>query len=146
MLLVSLICACTRDVIPAKFAEIPQSTWNFDSIVEFSFEIEAPVSQQCNVITFIRNDKTYSYQNFWFYVEKVYPDSTVSCDTIECYLADQRGRWLGSGLRNVLEMPVLIEQNADFTQTGTYTYKLRHAMRDDLLRGIHSLGIKIEKQ
>ena len=33
----------------------------------------------------------------------------------------------------------------EFTEAGTYTYTLRHGMRTDPLRGIHDIGMRVEK-
>ena len=137
--------SCTSNVVYSEFIEIPHSQWNFDSILNFTFEIEEPSNQACNTIVYILHEKNYSYQNLWFYVNKTVPNAMQKQDTIECYLADQRGKWLGSGHKSLLEMPVLIEQNIQLNQTGTYNYQVRHAMREDDLKGIKSIGIKIEQ-
>lgn len=142
-----LLCAgaCTNNVVYSEFIEIPQSSWNFDSTLNFAIEIKQPIDQPCNAIVYILHEKNYSYQNLWFYVNKTVPNAMQKQDTIECYLADQRGKWLGSGHKSIIEMPVLIEQNIQIKQTGTYNYQVQHAMREDELKGIRSIGIKIEK-
>jgi gliding motility-associated lipoprotein GldH len=65
-------------------------------------------------------------------------------DSIEFYLADQRGKWLGSGVGAIVEMPVLYKQNVRFEQKGTYRYEIGHGMREDVLIGINDIGIRIE--
>ena len=69
-----------------------------------------------------------------------------STDTIEFYLADHRGQWLGTGMGAWKEMPVLYRQALRFPRSGTYTYTIRHGMRTDPLRGIHDIGMRVEKR
>ncbi|HRR62823.1 MAG TPA: gliding motility lipoprotein GldH, partial [Paludibacteraceae bacterium] len=74
------------------------------------------------------------------------PHSTLPIkDTIECYLADIHGKWLGSGVGNVFEMPVLYKQNECFKQSGTYTFQIIQGMRNEVLPGISNVGLKVEK-
>ena len=66
-------------------------------------------------------------------------------DTINFYLADQRGKWLGSGVGSVFEMPVLYQQSIRFPKAGNYRYELSHGMRDSVLIGINDIGLRVEK-
>jgi gliding motility-associated lipoprotein GldH len=93
----------------------------------------------------IRNRGEYPYQNLWIFLTKMLPDSIESKDSIECYLADRRGKWLGSGIGSVLEMPVLYQQKIKFPKTGIYRYKIGHGMRDSVLIGINDVGMRVEK-
>ena len=64
-------------------------------------------------------------------------------DTIEFYLADDRGQWLGDKNHGFIEMPVLLEEEKHFSDTGTYTLTIQQGMRDSLLRGITDIGVEI---
>ena len=93
----------------------------------------------------VRNRGGYPYQNLWLFLRKISPDKILTKDSIECYLADQRGKWLGSGIGSIMEMPVLYQQNVKFLKSGTYDYKIGHGMRDSILLGINDIGIRVEK-
>ncbi len=146
LVMLLMLASCTRGTIYTQFNEIPHAEWCFDSIVEFRVEVESNQPAPHHVITTVCHDTSYPYQNFWYYVECEHPDGAITTDTIECYLANARGQWLGGGVRHIKQMPVLIDQNATFPQVGTYTYRIQHAMRDDILQGIHSLGLEIVQQ
>ena len=45
----------------------------------------------------------------------------------------------------LLEMPVLYQQNVRFKTAGIYHYKIVHGMRDSVLAGINDVGIRVEK-
>lgn len=136
--------SCHQKTAYSDFETLPLSGWCSDSIANFTFNI-ADTSQVYNVLVCIRHKKTYPYQNLWLFMETILPDSTAQQDTIECYLADQRGQWLGSGVGTLVEMPVLFQQNIQFSDTGKYTYCIQHGMRESVLKGINDVGISIEK-
>ena len=118
--------------------------WSKDSIYTFDIPI-TETNRRYNVYVNIRNRGEYPYQNLWLYLSRTSPDKQVVSDTIECYLADKRGKWLGSGVGSVFDMPVLYEQNIQFKTSGVYHYKIVHGMRDNVLLGINDIGMRVEK-
>jgi gliding motility-associated lipoprotein GldH len=78
------------------------------------------------------------------FINEISPNKTVVIDTIECYLADDRGRWLGRGL-SIYSMPVLIARDKQFKHVGNHTFAIRQGMRDDVLSGVDAIGLEISK-
>ena len=74
----------------------------------------------------------------WLFV-----DNAGQTDTIEFYLADDRGRWLGDRHHGMIEMPVLMEDAKLFPDTGVYRLSVRQGMRDTVLRGITDVGLEV---
>ena len=93
----------------------------------------------------MRNRGEYPYQNLWLFLREVTPDTIRTKDSVECYLADQRGKWLGKGIGSIMEMPILYLQNVKFSKVGTYRYDIVQGMRDSLLLGINDIGMRVEK-
>lgn len=109
--------------------------WHQDSVLDFRFDVEDTLSTY-QILINVRHTENYSYQNMWLFADN---------DTIEFYLADDRGRWLGNGHNGYIEMPVLYEQAYRFAHSGEHTIRIRHAMRDSLLEGISDMGVKVVK-
>jgi gliding motility-associated lipoprotein GldH len=63
-------------------------------------------------------------------------------DTIEFYLANDRGEWLGGGL-TVKELPLLYRENHQFANSGTYRLTLQQGMREETLKGVTEVGVQI---
>jgi gliding motility-associated lipoprotein GldH len=145
VLIISLFAfACTSNDVYFQYKSVAPKGWSKDSV--YSFDI--PISDTTvlyNVYVNVRNRGEYPYQNLWLFLSKTTPDKTQSKDSIECYLADQRGKWLGSGIGSIMEMPVLYQQNVRFKTKGTYHYKIVHGMRDSILIGINDIGMRVEK-
>ena len=89
-------------------------------------------------LIYVRHTEQYPYQNMWLFV-----DDAGRQDTIEFYLADDRGQWLGNKHHGFIEMPVLWEETKHFSDTGAYTMRIAHGMRDSLLRGVTDIGLEI---
>lgn len=106
-----------------------------DSVLRF----EVPVTDTVNaydVLLHIRHTDAYPYQNMWLFA-----NDGGKTDTIEFYLADDRGRWLGNG-QAIKDMPVLYRENV-VLKDSLYILTLEEGMRDIVLRGISEIGVEI---
>jgi len=144
-ILISLLAvACTNTDVYFNYQAVNKKGWSKDSLYGFDIPINDTLATY-NIYVNVRNRGEYPYQNLWIFLNKTTPDKIQSKDSIECYLADRRGKWLGSGLGSVLEMPVLYQQNVRFKKAGTYHYQIVHGMRDSILVGINDIGMRVEK-
>jgi len=144
-ILISLLAvACTSNDVFFQYKAVAPKGWNKDSLYSFDVKILDTLSAY-NVYVNVRNRGEYPYQNLWVFIHKSTPDTIQTNDSIECYLADQHGKWLGSGIGSVMEMPVLYQQNVHFNKAGIYHYKIAHGMRDSILTGINDIGIRVER-
>lgn len=144
-LAVMLATACARNDIYFEFRPVNPEAWSMDSVCTFAVEVQDTTAAY-DLYLYTRNTPAYPYQNLWLFLNELSPDSTLMADTIEFYLADHRGQWLGTGMGALKEMPVLYRQAFRFPRSGTYTYTIRHGMRTDPLRGIHDIGMRVEKR
>jgi gliding motility-associated lipoprotein GldH len=93
----------------------------------------------------IRNETSYRYSNLWLFVEIVQPDGEMLKETFEIALADASGEWLGSGIGGLKTRQAIFRRNVRLPVSGEYTVKIQHGMRQDVLKGIHDVGFRIEK-
>ncbi|MBR1630408.1 MAG: gliding motility lipoprotein GldH [Paludibacteraceae bacterium] len=136
------LSACGGHGVYSEFRSIGQGGWDMNDTLQYRVEWTDTV-QPYDVMLYLRHTADYPYQNIWLFVDIVRPDSSVARDTIEFYLADGRGRWLGDG-GSIKEMSVIYSDGQTFRQAGAYTYMIRQAMRDTVLAGITDVGISIE--
>ena len=139
-----LAVACTSKDVYFQYKSVTLKGWSKDSVYRFDISIKDTLATY-NVYVNVRNRGEYPYQNLWLFLNKTTPDKIQSKDSIECYLADQRGKWLGSGIGSIMEMPVLYQQNVRFKKVGTYHYTIVHGMRDSILIGINDIGMRVER-
>jgi len=139
-----LFVSCTERTIYSEQKNLPKNGWDKNSFVDFTVEIEDTISSYDVLIT-LRNNEKYPNQNLWLFVEEMTPDSTIKQDTIQCFLVDNQGYWIGTGVGSLHYVSVFYRQKALFQQKGLYQYRIKHGMRYDLLKGLNDIGIKIQK-
>ncbi|NLO71267.1 MAG: gliding motility lipoprotein GldH [Porphyromonadaceae bacterium] len=142
LFLIVAFTACNQNEVYFRYNPIPTSGWDKDSLLVFDYNIEDTISKY-DIFIHVRHFGNYPYQNFWLFLENTNPDSVVTKDTIECYLADQYGKWLGSG-NAIKEMPIFYKQQILIPDTGNYQLKIGHGMRDSVLTGIKEIGVRVE--
>ena len=140
ILLAGLLTSCRHNIVYSEFISIPSGEWSIDSLPRFDFAIEDNKASY-DIILYVRHTARYPYQNMWLFVQ----DNRQHSDTIEFYLADDRGRWLGDKHHGFIEMPVLYESNYHFPDTGKYCISVQQGMRDSVLRGVMDIGVEIVK-
>lgn len=139
-----LFLSCDPSRVYDKYKDIKDASWNKNDHVKFDVQIDDTVSYN-NVYINIRNSGDYRFSNLYLFMSTVYPDLKVSVDTIECILANKEGKWLGKGLGDIKDSQMLLKKNVRFHKTGIYSFEFEQAMRVDVLDGIKSIGIRIEK-
>ncbi len=141
-LFIVLLASCGSRTIYSEYQSLPITGWEADSTLQFTFSITDTLAAY-DMLIHVRHTQQYPYQNMWLFVEGVTP-TLAKADTIEFYLADQRGKWLGNGWGNLREMPVLYMQQVTFPTAGEYTCRIQQGMRDECLRGVNDIGLTVE--
>lgn len=134
--------SCVGNLVYSEHQEIPHTGWDKDSILSFyvsGMEDNTPYEVVLNV----RHAENYPFQNLWLFVEKQSSMQSYK-DTLEVYLADDRGLWLGNHKNGLVEMPILLEQGSRMS-TDTIIYRIQQGMRADQLKGVMNVGISIKK-
>ena len=137
-----LVAACSSRTAYSEYRNIPLTGWDKDSVLVYEVTVSDTLATY-NVVLNVRHGQEYPYQNIWFFVDS---DLSGHTDTLEYYLADQRGRWLGNGFGERHDMPCLLAQNIRFPSARTYVFRVQQGMREDVLRGITEVGLTVEKQ
>ena len=136
--------SCDSDVVFEHLEEVEVTGWDYKKPVEFTFT--APdTSNKYNLIFDVRITPDYAYQNLWLFIETTEPDGYTHLDSINCPMAYPDGRWVGTGLGDLIDNPILIHRSFKFTKEGEYSLKIKHGMRHDNLPHIQNLGVILKK-
>ena len=135
--------SCGSDTVYNEFQPIRNIIWKKQDTYFFNFEIKDN-SVAYDVSLQLRNNDTYPYQNLWILSEEEQPSGVSAKDTIEYMIADDYGKWTGSGI-TLFQGHILLRKNHHFPDTGKYTISIQHGMRDNELTGIKDIGLFIEK-
>lgn len=143
VLFVPALLACKNNLVFEQYQSIPEKSWHKDSVLVFNLPVE-DTTQNNNFIINVRNDVTYSYSNLWLFIAIEQPDGKIMEDKFEIALADPSGKWLGSGFGGLKTREAMYRRNIFFPVSGEYKVRIKQGMREDYLKGISDLGIRIE--
>lgn len=139
------LSSCDRNTIYSHHQTLPANGWPSEEWVTYDVAI-SDTTALYDTFFYVRHHTNYPYQNLWLFVKKTEPNGTIVNDTLEFYLADQRGQWLGSGVSSLREMPLIYKTDQTYPDSGTYHIAIQHGMREELLKGIQDLGVKVVKK
>ncbi len=120
------------------------NSWGDSDIAKFTVPI-VDTTSYFNIFINIRNTTDYSNCNLYLFITASSPTGVSQRDTVECYLADEQGIWLGKGFGYIRDNRIPYKQNVRFPLKGDYKFEVKQAMRTDDLIGIASVGIRVER-
>ena len=140
--------ACTRpDGIYERDIPLPGQQWAGSYRPAFAFNIsEQDTAYSYNVYIVIRHTDAYNYNNIWIRGSIRQPgDPTVRSDRYDLLLATNEKGWLGTGMEDIYEQRVLIQQSTKFRRPGEYALTLEQVMREDPLKHVLNIGVRVER-
>ncbi len=136
--------SCDNKRIFEKNQEIPESGWSSNHPVRFDVDIKDP-SMPTNFYINVRNAEGYPYGNLFLFIHTKFPNGKVSNDTLECILADEKGKWIGSGIGDIYDNQIPFKKNVQFPLAGVYSFEIEQGMRVETIPLIMDVGLRIEK-
>jgi gliding motility-associated lipoprotein GldH len=141
---VILLSSCNSNVVYTDSLPMASKTWELMNIASFRVSINDTVNSN-NVIFTIRTGSSYPFRNIYLFISTTSPDGKNITDTLEYYLADEKGKWYGKGFGDIHELNLPYKSNVFFPLKGTYLFKIQHGMRIEDLNGVYDFGLRIEK-
>ena len=90
------VLSCNKKDIYFSYKTVSASGWNKDSLLTYNVAIRDKTLPY-NLYINVRHHGNYPYQNLWLFLENKDMKGMIQKDTIECFLADEFGKWLGTG-------------------------------------------------
>ena len=148
---IAITFSCGNKVVFSQFERFDEDKgWAKKAQPQFTFDCK-DTNQLCDVYINVRNAESYPFRNLFMFLHTTNPKGVVTTDTIECILADDRGKWIGSGMGDLYDNAIIFKKNTRFKQAGNYKFAFEQAMRYgdknviDPLPLIMDVGITIEK-
>src|SRR6185437_11627820 len=122
---------------------LPDQQWasNFRPTINFTID-PADTSNRYNIYLVLRHTDAYNYNNIWIRGTVKQPGDTVQkSERYDLLLATNEKGWLGSGMDDIFEHRVEIQQETKFSRPGTYSFTLEQIMREDPLKHVLDVGV-----
>lgn len=139
----TLFYECSDNYVYNGYVNLPHEQWHADSLACFRIPVTDTLTFY-NLYVNIRNTTDYPFQNLYLFIDITAPNGASVRDTFECYLANDHGKWLGSGRGKFRDNRFLYRKNVRFGAEGDYTVTLQQAMRVEQLKGVSEVGFRVE--
>lgn len=139
-----IFSSCDPGRLYEENKNIEGKAWYYKNLIPFDMQVKDTTGFY-NVYVNVRVDANYKYSNIFMWVHVLNPQRNADKRRIEIKLADERGKWLGSGLGDLYDYQFPVLQKIKFPQSGFYRFELEQNMRDDTLMHVRAVGVRVEE-
>lgn len=137
-----LLGACQTPAVFEQYDHIKNEEWCRGHVVELNASI--PDSGRYMVEILLRHTTDYEMANLWCFVSTRSKATQEIKDTLNIKIAESDGLWLGEG-RSIKSLAQPLRHNLVTLPQGSVTFRIEQGMRQDCMKGIKDIGIRIEK-
>ena len=143
-LLLLLLQGCDKHVYYTDEHDVDETGWNMNDAAVFDVDVDDTL-QVFDFFIDVRNSVHFPKANVFFFINTTFPDGSVAYDTLECPLADVEGHWYGRRTGRYVDSRYVFRRHVIFPRTGLYRFESLHGMRDTIVVGLKSVGLRIER-
>lgn len=145
LLAVAMLCSCETMDLFEKTVRIPDHAWDASFRPGVTFDI-TDTSAFYNIFFVIRHTDAYGYNNIWVNTTSLAPGDSVSRTMRSDFPLATNDRWTGSGMDDIFEHRILLyREPVKFRRPGPYKVVFEQAMRENPLRHVMNVGLRVEK-
>lgn len=125
---------------------VPIKNHNWTYVNKFKAEVKIEDEQAAyNIFLNLRHTADYKYSNIFVLIRQSGPGQAMVTRRHEFKLANPDGEWLGKGSGNLFNYQLPIKTNYKFPSKGIYHFVIEQNMRDNPLKEINDVGMRVEK-
>lgn len=144
------IASCNTIDLYEKSVSIPGHAWKSSFKPSFTFTIK-DTSSAYDLFLVLRHNDKYSFNNIYVNVYALTPDTdTAQAIRRDLTLGTDAEGWKdASGMDDIYEHRIRLtptDQPVFFRKSGNYTFSVEQIMREDPLKNVLNVGLRIEKK
>jgi gliding motility-associated lipoprotein GldH len=143
-----LSSSCSTVDLYEKSVAIPGHAWKSSFKPTFTFTIK-DTSAPYKLFFIIRHNDKYSFNNIYINLITKQPSSdSVQTIRFPLELANNETGWDATGMDDIYEHRIPLTppgENFYFRKKGDYTFTIEQIMREDPLKNVLNVGLRIEK-
>jgi gliding motility-associated lipoprotein GldH len=140
-----VLAGCNEKVVFEENQRLNNNMWQITDTLIFNHTVNDTTALY-NIYLNVRNTTDFTHSNLFVFFESHFPDGRIFKDTVEMILADRFGNWTGKGFGSIRSNSFHFRKDVWFPVQGQYQFMIQHAMREESVRGISDMGIRIEKK
>lgn len=142
---INLVTSCSDpNALLDHNTAIANHNWGYVNDVKYHVNITDTVVKY-NLYFNVRVTGDYKYSNMFVLLHTTGPDKKTGTVRYELRLADLTGKWLGAGTGNLYAFQIPFKRGFRFPAKGTYNFLIEQNMRDNPLREVSDIGLRVEK-
>jgi gliding motility-associated lipoprotein GldH len=140
-----MLTSCSENnVVADQMTDIPDSKWNYFQIPGYPFQVD-DAQIYYDFYLKLRIQKSYPYENLYLLSHIKGPDGKILTRRVNFTLTDETGKPLGRSSGNSVDYELPMFKDKKMPGIGQYTIAIEQNMRDSVVNGIESIGVKIKK-
>lgn len=137
--------SCTKLDVYEKTLAVKKQSWFYNDTAKFTVAI-TDTSSLYNIFLVLRHTDAYNYNNIWLNFGSQAPGDTMRYQSINLQLASDAAGWEGQGMDDIFEVRKNITPGpVPFKKPGIYTFAVSQIMRENPLKHILNIGVRVEK-
>lgn len=138
-----LLSACNNDTLIKKNYNFPNDIWAYRDSLNFDFEV-TDTNKVYNITLTIEHENAYRFQNLYTKIVTQYPNKIRTEQPLSLELYAPSGKSNGKCSGSDCEVEIMMQENAYFNEAGKYRIIIYQHTREDSLKGVESLALRIE--
>ncbi len=122
----------------------PNIEWQKEDVREFEVPIEN-TDQRYNLSLSFRYANGYQFEVAIVEVTEISPDGEETVKDYELKIREENGEYLGEAGYDIWDSEHLVEENKQYSELGTYTYRIAHKMPQDPLNFAMEIGVVLDE-
>lgn len=137
------LSACGPDYVYEQQHDFPEGQWAWRDTVDFGFEIRDTIGLY-NLYLQLGAVDSFPNENVYLRLHTRFPDGRRTTTLRSFELSDATGKPLGDCSGHVCQQKVVLQERAFFNLPGQYVITVEQFSRQELLRGIQSVGLAVK--
>lgn len=138
-----IFVSCGKNGIWSEEKAITSSKWCYADSIQFTYDNTEKTSLGLVLQLDVKDD--YAYQNVWLKINVISPEGKQQSSVSEFILMDQAGNWYAKQplFSKIRKFETEFPSKLQFSQKGKYTFRITQFMREDTLKNIERIGLKL---
>jgi gliding motility-associated lipoprotein GldH len=135
--------SCNKAPVYSETYTFNDGVWGAGEQPIFTFDIQDSIGRY-DLSFVLRLNNDYDYQNMWILMHTSRPGGTLSTDTINLQVFDEKGRWLGKKSGSTYTFTGIFAFQHRFDSIGKHSIRMEHAVMNPELRGVMDMSLLVE--
>ncbi len=138
------LASCDANRVFEKNIDIAKELWDYDDVKKFEVDIQ-DTSIRYNIGVNVRHSFQFEWRNVYVQIGTTLPDGKKLKKRVNLLLSEPDGKWYGKCFGDNCFLHIPIQSNFIFPIKGKYTFTIKQDMRQNPLKFMKFVGLRIEK-